>query len=90
MKNFREEQVNSTNEYCINQYWEKEVEVGGITITIEYWKRKEGCKGYFEGERILRVKGIKDMKKKEIRSIWLLNLGEEYCIESMVGKFKTE
>jgi len=88
MKNFREVQLNSTNEYCINQYWEKEVEVEGITITFHYWKRKEGCKGYFEGERILKVKGIKDRKKKEIRSVWTLNSGEKHCITYMVSKFK--
>ena len=27
MKNFREEQINSTKDHCINQYWEKDVKV---------------------------------------------------------------
>ena len=49
MKNFREEQINSTSEYCINQYWEKETKVDGVNITFHYWMRKEGCKG-FTGE----------------------------------------
>ena len=38
MKNFREEQINSTNEYCINQYWEKDVdeEIEGKEIVTGY------------------------------------------------------
>jgi hypothetical protein len=88
MKNFREEQINSTDEYCINQYWEKEIEVEGITITLHYWRRKEGCKGYFLGERINKVVGLKDEKKKQIRSVWVTGLGENHCIEYMVSKFK--
>ena len=87
MINFREEQINSTTEYCINQYWEKEVEVNGILITIYFWKRKEGCKGYFEGERIEKVIGVKDNVKKRITSVWITNLGENYCTEQMIAKF---
>jgi hypothetical protein len=41
MNNFREEQINSTPEYCINQYWEKDVEVNDTKITFHYWRRKE-------------------------------------------------
>jgi hypothetical protein len=87
MKNFREEQINTTDEYCINQYWEKDVIVNDINITFHYWKRKEGCRGYNGDECIMKVIGIKDNKKKQIRSVWSTSLGEEYCTKQMVGKF---
>jgi hypothetical protein len=92
MKNFREQQINSTDEYCINQYWEKEVQMNGIDITFYYWKRKEGCKGFDGRENILKVEGKKKIEDKlvrsSIKSIWSLNLGERYLIETMVSKFK--
>jgi hypothetical protein len=88
MKNFREEQINSTTEPCINQYWEKDVNVDGIDITFHYWKRKKGYKGYTGKEGILKVVGIKEGKKKRITSVWSVNLGERHCIELMVSKFK--
>jgi hypothetical protein len=85
MKNFREEQVNSVSEPCINQYWEKEVEVDGIKITFYYWKRKEGYKGYTGKEGILRVVGVKNGKKRRIE---FTPFNEQHCIEQMIGKFK--
>ena len=92
MKNFREEQVNSTKEYCINQYWEKDVNVDGVNITFHYWRRKEGCKGFNGKENILKVEGKKKIEDKIIRrsikSIWTLNLGEEHCIKDIISKFK--
>lgn len=87
MKNFREEQINTTDEYCINQYWEKDVVVNDIIITFYYWKRKEGCKGYNGNESIMKVIGIKGNKKKQIRSVWSTNLGEKHCIEQIVCGF---
>jgi hypothetical protein len=88
MKNFREEQINSTTEPCINQYWEKDVSVDGVNITFHYWKRKEGYKGYTGKESIIKVVGIKDKKKKRITSVWSVNLGEKYCTDLMLSKFK--
>jgi hypothetical protein len=85
MKNFREEQVNSVSEPCINQYWEKEVEVDGIKITLYYWKRKEGYVGYTGNEGILRVVGVKDGKKRRIE---FTSFSEKHCIEKMINKFK--
>jgi len=87
MKNFREEQINSTTEHCINQYWEKEVEVGGVLITFYFWKRKKGCKGYFEGERIEKIVGVKDGVKKRITSTWITSLGEDYCTKQIISRF---
>jgi len=88
MKNFRENQINSTKEYCINQYWEKDVEVNGVSITFHYWKRKEGCKGFTGKELINKVVGVKDGKKRMITSTWVTNLGEEHCIKHIINKFK--
>ena len=92
MKNFREEQVNSTKEHCINQYWEKDVKVDGVNITFHYWRRKEGCKGFTGKDCITKVVGEKKVGdkivKKRIESIWSVNLGEKYLIETMVSKFK--
>lgn len=92
MKNFREQQINSTDEYCINQYWEKEVEEKGINITFHYWKRKEGCKGFTGEDRILEVVGEKKVGdkivRKRIKSVWSINLGEKYLVEEMIAKFK--
>jgi hypothetical protein len=93
MKNFREEQINSTTEPCINQYWEKEVEENGVKITFHYWRRKEGYKGYWGEEgRISRVVGEKKVddkiKKKRINSIWSIGLGEDYCKKQMLNKFE--
>ena len=87
MKNFREEQINSTPEYCINQYWEKEVEVNDVKITFHYWKRKEGCKGFTGNEVISKVVGVKDDKKRMVRSVWVTSLGEKRCIEHILNKF---
>jgi hypothetical protein len=84
MKNFREEQVNSVSEPCINQYWEKEVEIDGIKITFHYWKRKEGYKGYTGKEGILEVVGVKNGKKRRIEHT---SFGEQHCIEKMIKKF---
>ncbi len=88
MLNFREVQVNSVVGYCINQYWEKEVEVNDIKITLHYWMRKEGCLGFTGREGILMVTGVKDGKKRRISSIWTTSLGEKHCINSIVSKFK--
>ena len=93
MKNFREEQINSTTEPCINQYWEKEVEENDVKITFYYWMRKEGYKGYWgEKGRIEKVVGEKKIddkvKKKRINSIWSTSLGEDYCIKLMLNKFE--
>ena len=88
MKNFREEQINSTSEYCINQYWEKETKVDGVNITFHYWIRKEGCKGFTGEERIMKVVGVKDGKKRMVRSVWTINLGEGHCIKDIISKFK--
>jgi len=88
MTNFREEQINNITEPCINQYWEKEVEKENVKITFYYWKRKEGYKGFTGEERIMKVIGVKDNKKRMIKSGWTINLGEGYCIEQMLSKFK--
>ena len=88
MKNFREEQINNITEPCINQYWEKEVEKENVKITFYYWKRKEGYAGFTGEELILKVIGVKDNKKRMIKSVWTINLGEGYCIEQMLSKFK--
>jgi hypothetical protein len=88
MKNFREEQINSTTDYCINQYWEKDVKVDDVNITFYYWRRKEGCKGFTGEERIMKVVGVKDGKKRMVRSVWTINLGEGHCIKDIISKFK--
>jgi len=87
MKNFREEQLNSTTEYCINQYWEKDMIIDDIIITLYYWRRKEGCKGFNGKEGISKVVGVKGNKRKWVRSIWCLNLGEKYCVDLIRNKF---
>ena len=86
MKNYREEQVNSTNEYCINEYWEEDKILDNIIITFYYWRRKENCRGFDGSINICKVKGVKDNKSKYIRNNWILNLKEEYCIETMLNK----
>jgi hypothetical protein len=88
MKNFREEQINSTPDYCINQYWEKEVKEKGVNITFYYWRRKEGCKGFTGEERIMKVVGVKDGKKKTVTSVWVTSLGDIYCTRHIISKFK--
>ena len=87
MKNFREEQINSTNEYCINQYWEKDVEVNDTKITFHYWMRKKGCKGFTGDEMINKVVGIKDGKKRMVNSKWITSLGEDHCIKVILSRF---
>ena len=88
MKNFREIQVNSTDEYCMNQYWEKDINVNNINITVYYWKRKEGCKGFDGTENISKVIGFKDDKWRMVKGIWDLNLGEKHCVNLIVSKYK--
>jgi hypothetical protein len=84
MKNFREEQITFN---VINQYWEKDIVVDDIIITFYYWKRKKGCVGYDGNEQIREVVGVKNNKKRRIKSVWSLNLGEEFCIGQIVAKF---
>jgi len=93
MKNFREEQTNSTTEPCINQYWEKEVEEKGVKITFYYWRRKEGYKGYWGEEgRIIRVIGEKKIgdkiKKKRIGNTRFASLGENWYKQQIISKFE--
>lgn len=84
MKNFREEQINVN---VINQYWEKDTIVDDIFITFYYWKRKKGSVGYTGDEQIIEVVGVKNNKKRRVRSVWSLNLGEGFCIGQIVATF---
>ena len=36
----------------------------------------------------MKVVGVKDGKKRMVRSIWTLNLGEGHCIKDIINKFK--
>jgi hypothetical protein len=88
MINFREEQINSTNEYCVNQYWEKEIIKNNVKLILYFWRRKQDCPGYWGEEGLIKkVEGIKNNKRKRITSSWILNLGENYCVKQMIAKF---